>query len=135
LTIIGHDSLVASLGCSLLDVLEKGTGKQLCELAWPQSLPSTGVPYVERLAMRDSWIDRTKVRAGERVRLYISEPRQFFGKGRHSCLGEDVSTWIWRTLTAELSRLPHKFYIQAVCRRERDYVFVYYSRLVVHFHD
>src|SRR5262249_13058135 len=136
LMIIGHDALVASLGHSLLRVLEGGAGKRLCELSFPQSLPETGVPYVERLASQDCSINGITLRAGDRVRLYLdgaivqegqTEACPFFGSGRHSCLGEAVSTWLWQTLTAELSRVPLKFSVDAVCRRERDYVFVYYS--------
>jgi cytochrome P450 len=143
LTIIGHDSIVASLGCSLLRVLEDGAGKRLCELSFPRSLPETGVPYVERLANRECSVNGTKLRAGDRVRLYLdaakgsegrAEANSFFGRGRHSCIGEEVSTWLWQTLTAELSRLPLKFSIETVRRRERDYVFAFYSSIEVQFH-
>jgi len=142
-TIIGHDSLVGSLGGSLLKVLKDGAGKRLSELSFPQSMPATGVPYVERLARRDCRIDGMTVRAGERVRLFLDatlsearpEPRLLFGKGRHSCIGEDISLWIWQSLSAELSRLPLRFSIQTVRQRKRDYVFSYYSSLVVQFHD
>jgi cytochrome P450 len=144
LTIIGHDSIVASLGRSLLCVLEDGAGKRLCDLAFPASFPETGVPYTERLVGKDCTVNGINLRAGDRVRLYLDaenlsagragEARPFFGRGRHSCIGEEISIWLWQTLTAELSRSPLKFSVETVRRRERDDVFVYYSNIAVHFH-
>jgi cytochrome P450 len=143
LTIIGHDSIVASFGRSLLRLLEDGAGKRLCELSLPQSLPETGVPYVERLVLTDYCIGGVTLRAGDRVRLYLdaannsaerAEACPIFGKGRHSCLGDEISTWLWQTLMAELARLPLKFSVSNVNRREKDYVFIYYSTITVQFH-
>jgi hypothetical protein len=76
------------------------------------------------------------------VRLYLEETNNsveraeacpIFGKGRHSCLGEEMSTWLWQTLAAEMVRLPFKFSVSNVNRRERDYVFTYYSTITVEF--
>jgi hypothetical protein len=144
LTVIGHDSIVASLGRSLLSVLEDGAGKRLCDLTFPASFPETGVPYTERLANKDCTVNGINLRDGDRVRLYLDaekpstgqagEVRPFFGRGRHSCVGEEISIWLWQTLTAELSHLPLKFSVEAARRRQRDYVFVYYSNIAVHFH-
>lgn len=144
LTIIGHDSIVASLGRSLLRVLEDGAGKRLCDLAFPASLPETGVPYTERLAGSDCRVSGIDLRAGDRIRLYLdaasssegqaAEARPFFGRGRHSCIGEEISIWLWQTLTAELSRSTLKCSVETAHRRERDYVFIYYSNIAVLFH-
>jgi cytochrome P450 len=144
LTAIGHDSIVATLGRSLLRVLEDGAGKRLSDLAFPSLLPETGVPYVERIASKDCCLNGSDLHVGDRVRLYlepphnaktaVSEVRPFFGRGRHSCIGEEISIWLWRAITAELSRLPLKFVVECAHRRERDYVFVYYSNVTVYFH-
>jgi len=144
LTIIGHDSIVASLGRSLLRVLEDGAGRRLCDVAYPASLPETGVPYTERVAHKDCGVSGINLRAGDRIRLYFdaatpsdgqaAEARPFFGRGRHSCIGEGISIWLWQTLTAELSRLSLRFSVETVRRRKRDYVFIYYSNIAVLFH-
>ncbi len=144
LTIIGHDSIVGTLGRSLLGVLRSGAGKRLCDISYPKEVPETGVPYTERIAEKDCSVGGVEWRAGDRVRLYLdeaacpaghAESRPLFGRGRHSCLGEDISEWLWRTLTAELSALPFRCTVEGATRRERDYVFVYYSSIAVRFHD
>ncbi|HET9538511.1 MAG TPA: hypothetical protein VFP43_24725 [Mesorhizobium sp.] len=141
LTMLGYDSIVGSLGSSLLHVLrENGAGKRLCDLSFPPALPATGVPYIERFAKQDCTLKGAAIRKGDRVRLYLDDGsvdgagRPFFGKGRHSCLGEELSTWLWRTLTAELGKLPFGWTIEKAERRKPDWVFAYYSSIVVRLH-
>jgi hypothetical protein len=144
LSMLGYDSIVGSLGCSLLRVLQEGRtgGGRLCDLSFPAALPATGVPYIERFARQDCVIKEAAIRNGDRVRLYLddgsvdrAEERPFFGKGRHSCLGEDLSTWLWRTLTAELGKLPFSYTIEKAERRRPDWVFAYYASIFVRLHD
>ena len=137
MNMVGYDSIAASLGCSLLHVLQQSEGERLCDLAFPSELPATGVPYVERFAVRDCAIEGATIKTGDRVRLYIDaggsedgDERPYFGKGRHSCLGEEVSTWLWRTVAAELSRVPLVCVIESATRRKPDWVFTYYSSIV-----
>jgi cytochrome P450 len=141
LTMLGYDSIVGSLGSSLLHVLrQEGAGKRLCDLSFPPALPATGVPYIERFAKQDCTLKGAAIRKGDRVRLYLDDGsvdgarRPFFGKGRHSCLGEELSTWLWRTLTAELGKLPLSWTIEKTERRKPDWVFVYYSSILVRLH-
>jgi cytochrome P450 len=145
LTIIGHDSIVASLGHSLLRVLHDGAGKRLCDIIFPALLPETGVPYTERLVDSDCSVGGIDMRAGDRIRLYFDDPRNlseeqaaqarpFFGRGRHSCIGEEISIWIWQTITEKLSRFPLRCKVETARRRKRDYVFLYYSNIVVRFY-
>jgi cytochrome P450 len=140
LSMLGYDSIVGSLGCSLLHVLREGAGKRLCDLSFPRLLPATAVPYIERFAAKDCSLSGTSFRKGDRVRLYLDadsaagEVRPYFGRGRHSCLGEELSIWLWRTLTIELGRLPLAWTIESATRRQPDWVFVYYSNIVVRFH-
>jgi cytochrome P450 len=142
LGMLGYDSIVGSLGCSLLQVLRgEVAGRRLCDLCFPPALPATGVPYIERFAVQDCMLEGAGIRKGDRVRLYLDdsstdrmEERPFFGKGRHSCLGEELSTWLWRTLTAELGRLPFAWTIEKAERRKPDWVFVYYSSILVRLH-
>jgi hypothetical protein len=139
LSIVGYDSIAGSLGGSLLEMLRQGQGAHLCDLTFPRLLPVTAVPYVERLAIKDRTLSGQRINEGDRVRLYLdagcpaeqgASGRPYFGKGRHSCLGEEVSTWLWQTLTAELSRVPFVCTIESATRRKPDWVFVYYSSIV-----
>jgi cytochrome P450 len=142
LSMLGYDSIVGSLGNSLLKVLQgDGAGKRLCDLCFPTALPATAVPYIERFAKQDCTLKGAGIRKGDRVRLYLdkgcagqAENRPFFGKGRHSCLGEELSTWLWRTLTAELGKLALAWTIERVERRKPDWVFVYHTNILVRLH-
>jgi cytochrome P450 len=143
LSMLGYDSIVGSLGHSLLKVLRgSDAGKRLCDLDFPPALPATGVPYIERFAKQDCMIQDAGIRKGDRVRLYLddgamdqAEKRPFFGKGRHSCLGEELSTWLWRTLTEELGKLPLAWTIEKAERRKPDWVFVYHSSILLCLHE
>ena len=101
------------------------------------------MPYVERFAAADCRLGDADIKKGDRIRLYLDPGAQRnpanagecnFGKGRHSCIGEDLSTWLWGTLTETFSRLPLLFNIESEARRKPDWVFTYYSSIVVHFH-
>ena len=143
LSMLGYDSIVGSLGASLLEVLRREAGKRLCDLAFPSLFPvSTGVPYVERFAVKDCSFSSAEIRKGDRIRLFLdggtssdgkNKSRPYFGRGRHSCLGEEWSKWLWQTLTAELSLLPLICTIENAKRRKPDWVFVYYSSIAAHF--
>jgi hypothetical protein len=145
LSMLGHDSIVGSLAASLLDVLRREAGKRLCDLAFPPLFPvSTGVPYVERFAAKDCTFASAKIRKGDRIRLFLdggassdatNKSQPYFGRGRHSCLGEEWSKWLWRILTAELSLLPLTCTIENAKRRKPDWVFVYYSSIETRFND
>jgi cytochrome P450 len=142
-SMLGYDSIVGSLSASLLHVIGPEAGERLCDLDFPSHFPvATGVPYVERFAAKDCTIAAAEIRKGDRVRLFLDggtsenggdKPRPYFGRGRHSCLGEEWSRWLWQTLIAELSRLPLACTIENAKRRKPDWVFIYYSSIVARF--
>lgn len=143
LRMLGYDSIVGSLGASILHVLEGASSQRICEIAYPANLPRTGVPYIERFAVGDCQVGDATIKQGDRVRLYLDSGPQgingrngacYFGRGRHSCLGEDLSTWLWQALTAKFAQLPLCFTIESAVRRKPDWVFAYYSNIVVSFH-
>jgi cytochrome P450 len=143
LRMLGFDSIAGSLGCSLLHELKQAAGQRLSDIAFPRTLPKTGVPYIERFAAADYTLGDAAIKQGDRIRLYLDPGAQqdhanngecYFGRGRHSCLGEDMSTWLWRATTEALGRLPLRFSIESETRRKPDWVFNYYSSIVVSFH-
>ena len=142
LRMLGYDSIVGSLGGSILHVLKGAPGKRLCDISYPQNLPRTGVPYIERFAAADCRFGGAAIKQGDRIRLYLDSGTQhddankgecYFGRGRHYCLGEDLSSWLWRALTAEFVQLPLRFTVESAVRRKPDWVFVYYSSILVQF--
>lgn len=143
LKILGYDSIVGSLGGSILYTLEHASGARLCDIAYPTTLPQTGVPYVERFASKDCTLGDANIKKGDRIRVFLDPGAQRnhanngecnFGRGRHSCLGEDLSTWSWRTLTEAFARSPLRCTVVSEARRKPDWVFTYYSSIVVRFH-
>ncbi len=143
LRMLGYDSIVGSLGGSILNVLEGGAGRRLSEISYPAKLPKTGVPYIERFAAADRQVGEAEIKQGDRIRLYLDSGSTrdsaingacHFGRGRHSCLGEDLSNWLWRTLAAEFAELPLRFTVESAVRRKPDWVFAYYPNIVVQFH-
>jgi len=140
LMLVGYDSVLGSLGTSLVAQLGQGAGSRLCDLAYPDSLPRTGVPYVERVATKDCAIQGSNIRAGDRIRLVLEacparghagEEAPFFGKGRHLCVGKELSQWLWRTLAQELAKVRLKVRITQARLRPNDYVFSVYESIEV----
>lgn len=145
LMVVGHDSLLGSLGASLVAVLEEQVeGARLCDITYPEALPRTGVPYVERVAQMDCTVHGTKFHAGDRLRLFLdacpargtpSNEAPYFGKGRHLCVGMDLSQCVWRTLVQSLAQLPFRLRIIEATLRANDYVFNVYDKIEVSVHE
>ena len=68
---LGYDSIVGSLGGSILHVLEQAPGERLCDISYPETMPRTGVPYVERFASIDCRLGDADIKKGDRIRLYL----------------------------------------------------------------
>ena len=64
LRMLGYDLIAGSLAGSLLHELKNAQGKRLCDISYPQNLPKTGVPYIERFASADctAWRCRDQAR-------------------------------------------------------------------------
>jgi cytochrome P450 len=144
LMLVGYDSVLGSLGTSLVAQLDEGTGSRLCDLSYPASLPGTGVPYIERVAKKACVIQGSSIRAGDRIRLILDAcpagghaggETLFFGKGRHLCVGKELSQWLWRTLAQELAKLQLKAGITEARLRPNDYVFNVYEKIEVLIYD
>jgi cytochrome P450 len=142
--LVGYDSLLGSLGNSLVAQLGEGAGSRLCDLTYPDWLPRTGVPYVERVAKKDCTIQGSNIHAGDRVRLVLEacpargqagEEAPFFSKGRHLCPGKDLSQWLWRTLAQELAKVQLKVRITQARLRPNDYVFSVYESIEVSIYE
>jgi cytochrome P450 len=71
LSMVGYDSIVGSIACSLLDSLQRNEGRKLSDMAFPQQFSVTGVPYIERFAANDCMLAGAEIKAADRVRLYL----------------------------------------------------------------
>lgn len=132
MTILGRDALVGSLAMALWHEFSRGAGTRLSEFAWPTTLGSTAVPFIERLAVRDTTIGDVPVSAGARVRLYFDATSRetsgadaglLFGKGRHLCLGKPLAQIAWRVVTRLLAACPLRPLPQRFEFRTGDFLF------------
>ncbi|MEO5322350.1 hypothetical protein PV773_03400 [Mesorhizobium sp. CC13] len=144
MNILGNDALIGSIALSLWHTLSRNPGKRLDEIAYPDDLPSTGVPFIERVATEDLEIGGLAVRKGQRVRLMIDatayhvsedEADLLFGKGRHLCLGKPATLAIWRSLIKALAANARHFTIGAISMRTGDYAFSFPEHARVSIHD
>jgi cytochrome P450 len=143
MNILGNDALKGSISLSLWDVLAHNPGIRLDRIDYPKSMPSTGVPYIERVAREDVEIDGMKVARDQRVRLYLDATTYYvsgeendvlFGKGKHVCLGKPMSLALWRSLAATLASIPLHFTTGEMKLRSSDYAFncLEYAKVRIH---
>jgi hypothetical protein len=132
LLMLGHDTLLGTLGESLRHLFERESGKLLHEIDYPEMPPETGVPFVERLAAEPCSLAGMDLAAGARLRIMLQafcysekerDQLRIFGVGSHSCLGRPLSLDLWRELTRQLVCLPTRVVFERAAPRTTDYVF------------
>jgi cytochrome P450 len=143
---LGVNTLLGSLGLSLVHTMEQNLGKLLSEMTWPADLPRTAVPHVERRALEDRELGGITVKAGEIVRVYLeaaglsadgacSYSDVFFALGSHKCVGLNFSRQTWTRFVAGFSSIHRSMKFIEVHEREQDYLFNYPDRIMVEFND
>ena len=139
---VGADSLVASLGVSLLHDLNQNAGRAFPDYAWSPPFAATGVPYVDRIAATDFDLGGHKVEAGQRVRLRLdgfnaphAPDAVQFGFGIHSCLGKALCLTAWEMLTSALSECDVVPTVESHEARKPDFLFNCLKSLKVRFDD
>ena len=144
LMVLGKDALIGSLSCSLHGVLNVNSGIEFCNIEWPQLIPFTGVPYIERIAMDSLTIGAQQITRGDRLRLYfdacsklVGSPEEilYFGTGRHTCLGRKMSQRVWKALVDNLRQKKIRARVDKFAFRSNDYVFNYPTSFVGHFYE
>lgn len=142
LAVLGGDTLWASLALSFAQQVAAHPAARLCDIAWPDRLTRTAVPFIERTALADCKIAGQEIKEGDNIRLYLDrfsfekeESRDaFFGSGRHVCLGRSLAQEAWRGLTASLSKLPSRVDVMTLTYREGDCMFLFPRSLEVMIH-
>ena len=70
MVILGRDTLLGTLGESLYCILSTNQGRRLNEISYPQTPPETGVPYIERIAVKSFCDQEVQFNTGDRLRIY-----------------------------------------------------------------
>jgi hypothetical protein len=142
LCILGHDTLLGTLGESLHQILRRNPGARLSEIDFPTIPPETGVPVVERVVVEPAEIGGVSLPAGSRIRLFLqslaysrdpADRAKIFGIGLHTCLGRQMSLDVWGRVIAHLKTLPFRPEIIRYEARNSDFSFTCPASLVVRF--
>jgi cytochrome P450 len=140
--ILASDALVGSLALSLWDAFSTREGQRITNIRFPEALPASAVPYVDRIAGSDIELRGVAFVKGQRVRLMLGDAEPdpngardlFFGAGRHLCLGKPMTEMIWTCLVRSLSRVQLRLTPQSLVMRRPDHVFRYPQSATVRLH-
>jgi hypothetical protein len=113
--ILGHDSLLASLGESVIQLMTSSLGKPL---NGPRAVPPrlhSGVAIAERVVLEPFSFEGADFAKGDKIRMYFggyntveseTERLAFFGAGAHSCLGRSLAVEVWSLVSAAIVQSP-----------------------------
>jgi hypothetical protein len=139
--VLASDSLAGSLSLSLWTLLSEVDGRRISDIRLPLTLPSTAVPYVDRIAVADVEIQGHRFGKGARVRLMLGDTATagasralFFGAGRHACVGKSMTNHIWKSIAAALAQIEFRVTAVSFAERRPDHVFHYLQSARVHIH-
>jgi cytochrome P450 len=133
LVIVGHDSLIGTLGESIYQLLNTHPGRPLNAIAFPDIPPDTGIPFTERTASAPFSFAGCDFARNDVIRIHLqaasydSDVRTrslFFGAGAHACLGRPLVIAAWRAVTACFSKIPTHLSIEKYEMRATDYYFL-----------
>jgi predicted NAD/FAD-binding protein len=127
-------------------VLSKNHNKLLNEIDWNSYFVATGVPVIERVAIKDKQVMGHVILKSQRVRIFLDAAgyqevncphfsKLYFGSGPHLCLGMAISKKIWTIIIRELSRVESSLCILDFAYKENDQVFNLLDTLKVKWND
>ncbi|MGE0846732.1 MAG: hypothetical protein AB7L41_10700 [Flavobacteriaceae bacterium] len=137
---LGVDTLSSSIGQTLYAALKGLPPTLLPEVAFPDDFVGTGVPFVQRRAVRDNTVLGHDFKEGELIRVYLlsylyseegADPDKVFGTGRHLCVGRKLSQVVWRDLARGLNRIERTVSLERHALRQADYLFAYPQTLEI----
>lgn len=143
---IGYDSLLGSVTESFGRTLLQNANSKLSEINWGVNLPYSGVPVIERVAIRDCIIGEKIIKQGESVRLYIesagfndkyssSHAALFFGHGIHKCIAMHLSNAVWKMFIEVISNIDKRFLIKKLTYRQDDRIFNVFDDITMDIYD
>lgn len=143
---LSANTLLGSVSLTFLQALRNSPGKPMSDVQWGADLIRTGLPLIEKKAVRDTVLGPARISSGSRIRLFIESEGVlpgdhyrysdlFFAVGSHRCVGMNISRQVWAKISAFLSGIPRSLSVVEVSERGGDYVFNYPDMLKVRFND
>ncbi len=143
---LSANTLLGSLGQSLLQVLSENPDTALRDIAFDRDFPATGLPLIEKRAAKDILLAGRAIKAGDRLRLFLDSAgfeqggapafsELYFAAGKHKCPGMNFSRRCWKLLAAALSRSALKLRLVQSRQRSGDNVFNFAEAIEVQVHE
>jgi len=143
---LSANTLLGSLGESLIQVLSQNRGAALRDIAFDRDFPATGLPLIEKRATRDFQLAQHTIKAGERLRLFLdcagfgqaavpAFSELYFAAGRHKCPGMNFSRRCWKLLAGQLAQSRARLLLVSAGHRRGDNVFNFADKIEVSVHE
>ncbi len=126
LCILGTDAMRGTLGYSLHRMFTDPNFTLETDLSYP---PCTGVPYIDREAIKQVQIADEGYQEGDVFRAWLkgfesiegkAAKQRFFGFGSHTCLGRKLALEIWQMMAAQLHENRIEVDVLAFTKRRDD---------------
>lgn len=131
-SILGRDSLLATLAEGLRLLVGANPGRRMDEIAYPAGPPDTGVAIAEREAGEAFDYGGARFKRNDWIRFYFhgvthgpgrANANLMFGTGAHACLGRYLSLDLWRSIAETLATIPRRVeLVDFAYRRNRVFV-------------
>lgn len=142
---LASNTTLATVGLNLAARLRAEPGVSLKRMSWGGDITATGLPLIEKHAVRDTVLGGQTIRKGQKVRLFIeaagvspegqaSFSELFFAVGPHKCVGMSFSRQLWIRFAASIAALDRTLRLIEVRDRGKDYVFNLPECIQVKFH-
>ena len=142
---LASNTTLASVSHNIIDRIAEQPDTPLAAIDWGSEFTRTGLPLIEKFAVRDAMLGGETIRKGEHIRLFIesdgvapdgthSYSDVFFAVGPHKCVGMNFSRQLWGRMASGFGAVNRKLRIIEVAEREKDYVFNLPERIRVEFH-
>lgn len=142
---LGSNTTLATVSLNVIDRIAEQPDTPLSAIEWGSEFTRTGLPLIEKFAVRDATLGGQLIRKGEQLRLFIesesvspdgthSYSDVFFAVGAHKCVGMNFSRQLWHRVGSGFGAVNRKLRILEVAEREKEYVFNFPERIRVEFH-
>ncbi len=134
-----YQGFTGAFANALLCIIARGQGQPLQSLPFPETLPTSAIPFADGICRTDITIGRTRVKAGDIVLAYLGSfdtltevpAPLLFGTGAHACIGRPLAERCWTLLAAALRHQPGAVTVTDVAFRDLDYTLVTPVRALV----